>query len=121
MAGVWTVSFLIKFGAGVLGIGLTDLQNNTLKSDFYSAIFLAVESVITELIPLYFVMDPRFVKIFTLNFLINNILESYDDNSTLGRYSSPLLVNRQSTTDDQRAEDFIGFGKKVSPRASAIT
>jgi hypothetical protein len=52
------------------------------------------------LIPIYFILDPRFVKIFTLNFLkIDLAYSMMDDDTTLGR-SDMLVVGRQQSTTD---------------------
>ena len=53
----------------------TDPTSSTTKAedDFRDAVILALYSIVTELIPLYVVIDPRFVKIFTMNFLLTNV------------------------------------------------
>jgi hypothetical protein len=38
-------------------------------TDFRNAVIIAVLSIVTELIPLYVVIDPKFVKIFSMEFL----------------------------------------------------
>lgn len=88
MVAIWTFAFLAKFGAAALGIDMVDVSHTSIESldDFKSAVFLAIQSIGTELIPIYFVVDPRFVKIFTLNYLEEkNMISLDDDISQLAR------------------------------------
>lgn len=56
-----------------MGIDLISVNTNEdhtiAGDDFRSAVILALYSIVTELIPLYTVIEPRFVKIFSMNFL----------------------------------------------------
>jgi hypothetical protein len=62
----------------------TDPTSSTTKAedDFRDAVILALYSIVTELIPLYVVIDPRFVKIFTMNFLLTNVQASEETEET---------------------------------------
>lgn len=56
-----------------MGLDVISVNSNTTsdeQKDFKSAVILALYSIVTELIPLYVVIEPRFVKIFTMNFLL---------------------------------------------------
>jgi hypothetical protein len=45
------------------------VKSNDSDTDFRNAVIIAVQSIVTELIPLYVVLEPKFVKIFTLEYL----------------------------------------------------
>ena len=74
VCGVWSLSFAIKYVYTVLGMDLVSIDENAGKhrpviEDFRSAVLLAVQSILTELIPLYMVIEPDFVKNFNMEFL----------------------------------------------------
>jgi len=73
VCGIWTTAFVIKVTASFMGLDVISVNSNTTsdeQKDFKSAVILALYSIVTELIPLYVVIEPRFVKIFTMNFLL---------------------------------------------------
>ena len=83
---IWTAAFVIKRTVSFMGLDVmsTDPTSSTTKAedDFRDAVILALYSIVTELIPLYVVIDPRFVKIFTMNFLLTNVQASEETEET---------------------------------------
>ena len=72
VVGVWTVSFIFRFIFNFTSANLLNVGNAEEMSDideFWFAVETFANILITELIPFYFVVDRRFVKIFTLNHL----------------------------------------------------
>ena len=62
--GVWSVAFFIKFTAALLGDKFYELSYSN-GGDFWSACYLALFTIITEIIPLFMVIDGHFVRIMT--------------------------------------------------------
>ena len=66
---IWTLAFMVKFGTYVGGYNMITVKSMDSDTDFKNAVIIAVQSIVTELIPLYVVLEPKFVKIFTLEYL----------------------------------------------------
>ena len=84
--GIWTTAFIIKALSLLAGFDIITVKQNENKptqddTDFRNAVIIAVLSIVTELIPLYVVIDPKFVKIFSMEFLSKTDL--HQDNDSL--------------------------------------
>ena len=64
----WTVAFAIKFTACFLGDNIYDIKVNK-ESGFLAAAYFAGYALITEILPLFLVVDGNFVKIFSCEHL----------------------------------------------------
>ena len=66
---VWNFAFIMKFFFSTLGVTTTDIVNGKekdAKQDFRFSLETMSSILFTELLPLYFVIDNKFIKIFTL-------------------------------------------------------
>lgn len=76
----WTIGFGLTFVGSVLSVDLLNMvsspHHETKVDDFRSAIILAVDSILTEIIPLLLVIDARFVKIMTMEYLEKQVAET---------------------------------------------
>jgi len=74
---IWNFAFILKFFFTVFGVTILDLDENTTddrsENDFWYSLETFVNIMFTEIIPFYFILDKKIVKIFTLNFLDHNI------------------------------------------------
>ena len=68
---IWNFAFIIKFFMTNFGTTILDLdeQSGGDDNDFWYSLETFVNIMFTEIIPFYFVLDKKIVKIFTLNFL----------------------------------------------------
>lgn len=72
VVGVWTVAFIFRFIFNFTSVNLLNIdqaEDGTDVDEFWFAVETFANILVTELIPFYFVVDRRFVKIFTLNHL----------------------------------------------------
>lgn len=67
---VWTTAFLVKFIASYFGGTIHNL-NTTGENDFWTACYLAVITITTEILPIYLVIDKQFVKDFSGEYLLD--------------------------------------------------
>ena len=85
---VWTLSFIFKFFSYAYGISALFRENKTGIVDFglWPSIWFGVSSIIADVVPLYFVLDAKYIKIFTMKHLdhLQQEEEPTDPNSTLG-------------------------------------
>jgi len=61
---VWTLAFAVKFVASFFGDNIYSL-NVTKDTGFLGAAYLALFTMITEIFPLFLVVDGSFVKVFS--------------------------------------------------------
>lgn len=66
---VWTVAFIIKFTASFFGDEFYQLDVGNQASDFWQACYLAFFTIVTEILPIYLVIDSRFVEHFSADHL----------------------------------------------------
>lgn len=66
---IWNVAFIIKFFMTSFGVTILDMDSETTNDDFWYSVETFVNIMFTEIIPFYFVLDKKFIKIFTLSFL----------------------------------------------------
>ena len=72
---IWNFAFIMKFfiyifGTNVLDIGGTADEND----DFWYSLETFVNIMFTEIIPFYFVLDKKIIKIITMRFLNHTIV-----------------------------------------------
>lgn len=91
IAAVWTVAFAIKFTSSFFGDKFYDLNINN-ESNFGSAAFLAGFVLITEILPLFLVVDGNFVKVFSCE----HIEQEADDTSLLIAHVSADTIQGNS-------------------------
>lgn len=75
VGGIWSVAFAIKFTASFFGDDIYNINPNS-DNDFWSAAYLAVFTLITEILPIFLVVDGSFVKIFSAEHLETSLDES---------------------------------------------
>ena len=66
---VWNFAFVMKFFFSTLGVTTTDIvsgKEKNAKQDFRFSLETMSNILFTEVLPLYFVIDNKFIKIFTL-------------------------------------------------------
>jgi hypothetical protein len=73
---VWTIAFAVKFVASFFGDNIYSL-NVTKDTGFLGAAYLALFTMITEIFPLFLVVDGSFIKVFS-----GEHLEIDDDRDT---------------------------------------
>lgn len=93
MAAVWSVAFAIKFTASFFGDELYQLNVHK-DNDFWQAAYLAVFTLITEILPVFLVVDGSFVKIFSAEHLEATIGEEVD--ALLGAHLSKETIQTDS-------------------------
>ena len=62
---IWTVAILIKFVTTFFGPKAYDIDINADSQDFYTACVIAITSIFTEIVPIYCVLDSKFIKLFS--------------------------------------------------------
>ena len=68
---IWNFAFILKFFMTNFGTTILDLQSEEKEdnNDFWYSLETFVNIMFTEIIPFYFVLDKKIIKIFTLHFL----------------------------------------------------
>lgn len=77
---IWNFAFILKFFMTTFGVTILDLNDKDPEgdNDFWYSLETFVNIMFTEIIPFYFVIDKKVVKIFTLKFLEHEILNDTD-------------------------------------------
>ena len=70
----WNFAFITKLIFSNVGVNITDFDGSSdnpdvSSDDFWYSIETFANIMISEIIPLYFVIDNKFIKIFTMQFL----------------------------------------------------
>lgn len=115
---VWGVAFVIKFTASFFGDELYDLNVNK-DDDFWQAAYLAVFTLITEIVPVFAVIDGSFVKIFSAEHLETTI----DEEVTFiaSHLSKDTVVNETLVSDAKDSTVSSGVFLMASNSRLAVT
>ena len=70
---IWNLAFVIKIFLNSLGITIVDLHDDTIdaKDDFWYSVESFSNIMFTEVLPFYFVIDSKLVKILIMDFCSN--------------------------------------------------
>ena len=73
----WNFAFIVKLILSNAGVNITDFDGTSdnpdiSSDDFWYSVETFANIMISEIIPLYFVIDYKFIKIFTMKFLDKN-------------------------------------------------
>ena len=82
---IWNAAFITKFFMSSFGVSIVNIDENTPTDDFWYSVETFANIMFTEIIPFYFVLDKKIVKIFTLQFL------------ELNEAADVILADRNST------------------------
>ena len=90
---LWNVAYLAKFLFSSIGVTIVNLQESSeSKEDFVYSIETFANIMLTEVIPFWFVIDKKIIKIMTLKFLdtgnVNESGENADDELLGDRHNS---------------------------------
>ena len=67
---IWNFAFLTKFLFSIFGTTILDIgENESENNDFWYSLEAFCNILFTEIIPFYFVLDKKIIKIFTMRFL----------------------------------------------------
>ena len=67
---VWNLAFILKFFLSIFGTTVLEMDDKQSKDEnFWFSVEMFINIMFTEIIPFYFVLDKKIVKIFTLKFL----------------------------------------------------
>ena len=124
---VWNFAFILKFFMTTFGVTILDLDESSAEdedaqNDFWYSLETFVNIMFTEIIPFYFVIDNKIVKIFTLRFLDHNIAtnnEQLIEISTSPDASNPSSLNNsvdlEADGDDANHRDHTETGRLLNP------
>ena len=97
---VWNFAFIIKFFMTSFGTTILDIgESGDSDNDFWYSLETFVNIMFTEIIPFYFVLDKKIIKIFTMRFLDQNLNSSQGNNDQMIEVSQspdgspPLSLN----------------------------
>lgn len=62
---IWNVAFIIKFFMTFFGVSIVDIDEKSTVDDFWYSVETFVNIMFTDIIPFYFVLDKKIIKIFT--------------------------------------------------------
>ena len=78
---VWNFAFITKFLITSFGTTILDIGKGDSDNDFWYSLETFVNIMFTEIIPFYFVLDKKIVKIFTMRFLDHHNLNGSQGNN----------------------------------------
>ena len=100
---VWNFAFILKFFLSIFGTTVLELDEQSDKEDnFWFSVETFINIMFTEIVPFYFVLDKKFVKIFTLKFLDNDAEVAQEIGSADGASNLNESVNLD--IDDERRQ-----------------
>ena len=69
---LWNLAFIIKIVISTSGSTIADIEKKSAnEDDFWYSIEQFVDIIFTEILPFYFALDKKIIKIMMLNFLEN--------------------------------------------------
>ena len=106
---IWNIAFVLKFFMTNFGTTILDLESGTEENnDFWYSLETFVNIMFTEIIPFYFVLDKKIIKIFTLNFLDQSVLGQNDQSlieiSQSPEASHPSSLNNSVDLDNDKED-----------------
>ena len=90
---VWNVAYLAKFLFSSIGVTIVDMSESPPnEEDFKYSVETFANIMLTEIIPVYFVIDKKIIKIMTLKFL-----ENVNEGEPVNASDTELLADRNDS------------------------
>lgn len=99
VCGVWSIAFMLKFIAVGKGKSLFQIDISGTTPEVWTACILGLTDFFTIIIPLYCVIDSKFVKIMTFKHLQPNRRRLVDDTAEITQEETIVIVDDESFTD----------------------
>lgn len=118
---IWNVAFITKFFMSFFGVSIIDLSSESpTQNDFWYSVETFANIMFTEIIPFYFVLDKKIVKICTLQFLeiqenSEIILADRNSSSSSGHNNSIDLENDEDSKVRVGSDEKALKGGRLSP------
>jgi len=123
---LWNLAFITKFFMSSFGVNIIDIQmiEDPSQNDFWYSVETFANIMFTEIIPFWFVLDKKIIKIFTVKFLeiqdnSEMILAERSNSETSSRSSSVELEKDNEEGVIRTNQDLVAKLSPVSRAESA--
>ena len=119
---IWNFAFLLKFVFSSVGVSVLDYddkEKSESDDDFWYSVQTFLNIMFTEIIPFYFILDKKIVKIFTLKFLEVEVATDSEE-TAMDDERALDSQNRDGTESGEDLESRTGSRTKLLSSGGAL-